>query len=128
MNYKEFAMTHKIKTPGLFPERPRGQRFTKNKPANHTRKRYHRQLNRNLLPAPADYYSREFPGLKIKLEWVIVRCCFHDDKIPSLSLHMVSGGFRCFACGIHGGDVLAFQMQRYSMPFVEAVSFFGAWT
>ncbi len=121
-------MTDKIKTPGLFPERPRDQRFIKNKQEHHTAKDYKRQFDRTLLPTPADYYSKEFPGLKIKSEWVNVCCCFHDDKTPSLSLHMVSGGFHCFACGAHGGDVLAFQMQRYSITFVEAVNFFGAWT
>ena len=65
-----------------------------------------RKFDRSLLPTPAAYYSKQFQNLKIKSEWVKVRCCFHDDSTPSLSINMVNGHFRCFGCGAKGGDVL----------------------
>jgi hypothetical protein len=86
-------------------------------------------FNRDALPAPIDYYRIHFPALPMHTdrEWISVRCCFHDDKHPSLSLNLISGGFYCFACGAKGGDVVAFHMQRYGVPFAAAVTFMGAW-
>jgi hypothetical protein len=92
-----------------------------------TRNNHHRKFDRSLLPAPEAYYNKEFPKLKIKSEWVKVHCCFHDDSTPSLSINMVDGHYRCFACGIKGGDVLAFHRLRYGLNFVDAVNHFGAW-
>jgi hypothetical protein len=31
------------------------------------------------------------------------------------------------ACGKHGGDVLAFHMQRYGLRFQDAAKQLGAW-
>jgi hypothetical protein len=31
------------------------------------------------------------------------------------------------ACGISGGDILAFHMKRHGFNFVEAVKDLGAW-
>jgi hypothetical protein len=101
----------------------------RNKQANFTKNRFKRQLNRELLPAPAKYYTGEFPNLKIKSEWVKVRCCFHSpDLTPSLSINMVNGHFRCFSCGAKGGDIISFHMQRYELNFIEAVTFLGGWS
>lgn len=33
----------------------------------------------------------------------LVRCCFHGDKTPSLSLRESVGTFNCFGCGAKGG-------------------------
>ena len=41
---------------------------------------------------------------------------------------MVNGHFKCFGCGIKGGDVLAFHMLRYKLTFQDAVTYFGAWS
>jgi hypothetical protein len=30
-------------------------------------------------------------------------------------------------CGAHGGDVLAFHMQRHGLRFIEAAQALGAW-
>lgn len=84
------------------------------------------KFNRSLLPTPAHYYSREFPGLKIKSEWVKVRCCFHEDQIPSLSISMIDGHFRCFACGAKGHDIIAFHRFRYGLNFIETLKALGA--
>jgi hypothetical protein len=91
--------------------------------------RQYKKFHPERLPPASPYYVKQFPGLKpgkMRL-WVSVRCCFHEDTQPSLRLHLISGAFRCFACGAKGGDVLAFQQLRYNMTFRAAVSFFGAW-
>jgi hypothetical protein len=87
-------------------------------------------FDRNFLPKPVDYYRTHFSNIPVNLDrqWMNVLCCFHDDKNPSLSINLISGGFYCFGCGAKGGDVIAFHMQRYGVPFAAAVTFFGAWT
>ena len=84
-------------------------------------------FNRNLLPTPKEYYSKEFINLHIKSRWAKVRCPFHDDHIPSLSIDLIYGGFKCWSCGAYGGDVLAFQMKRYNQHFKIAVTVLNAW-
>jgi len=84
-------------------------------------------VDHDLLPTPASYYSNQFPNLNIKSEWVKVLCPFHDDHTPSLNINTAFGGYRCWACGAKGGDVLAFQMQRYSQTFKEAAIALNAW-
>lgn len=84
-------------------------------------------FRRDLLPSPGQYYREQ--GLKLTGggEWKSAVCPFHEDKKPSLRLRIDSGGFRCMACGIHGGDVLSFHMQRYGLRFIEAARSLGAW-
>lgn len=82
---------------------------------------------REMLPTPANYYSKEFPDLKIKSEWVKVLCPFHNDHKPSLNISMINGHFKCHACGASGCDVLAFQRLRYQQSFKEAAIALGAW-
>lgn len=76
---------------------------------------------RSSLPTPHYYYRKQFIGIQALGEWVNVRCCFHGDSNPSLSLNLVSGGFFCHACGAKGGDVIAFHRQRFDVGFNEAV-------
>ena len=103
--------------------------FTKQNQSNYTKyqQKYTNYFDRSLLPTPAEYYSQEFPNMRIKSEWVKVCCPFHDDHNPSLGINMVSGHFRCHACGAKGHDVLAFQMQRYQQTFKQAAIALGAW-
>ena len=84
-------------------------------------------LDKSLLPNVIDYYCKEFRGLKVKPEWTSVCCPFHEDRNPSLSIHLVSGGFHCFSCGAHGGDLIDFHKKRYQMTFIQTVNFFNAW-
>lgn len=86
-----------------------------------------KKFDRDLLPNPANYYSKQFTKFRIKSEWTTVHCCFHDDAHPSLRLHMISGRFRCFACGARGCDIVAFHMQRYRANFIATINHFGAW-
>lgn len=91
-------------------------------------KKYKRTFNRSLLPTPASYYTKQFPRLKIKSEWVKVKCCFHKpDNHPSLNISMIDGHFRCFSCGAAGCDVIAFHTLRYRVSFIDTVTFMGAW-
>lgn len=84
-------------------------------------------FDRSRLPDPFHYYIRELGLLKTHGIWVKARCCFHDDHVPSLSVNLKTGQFKCFACGASGGDVLAFQMLRYGQDFKNAAKALGAW-
>ena len=86
-------------------------------------------MNRYRLPQLIYYYHQHFPTLPLhpQREWVNVQCCFHADKNPSLSINLISGGFYCFGCGVKGGNVIAFHVQRFHLPFTAAVTYFGAW-
>ncbi|MCD6047120.1 MAG: dnaG 2 [Gammaproteobacteria bacterium] len=99
----------------------------KNLKPNFKQKFFKNQLDRNLLPSPGEYYKKQ--GLKLTggLEWKSALCPFHKDTNPSLRLRLDSGGFRCMACGVHGGDVISFHMQRYKLTFKDAVTALGAW-
>lgn len=117
-------MSLKVNSPSIYEQIARA--YEKSKQFNSNRKQFNRTFDRDLLPTPAEYYVSEFPGLKIKSEWIKVKCCFHEDKTPSLSINMVNGNFRCFSCGEKGGDVLAFHRKRYGLAFFEAVKQLGA--
>jgi hypothetical protein len=82
---------------------------------------------RERLPSPAEYYREQ--GLKLTggSEWKSALCPFHRDTQPSLRVRLENGSFRCMVCGAHGGDVLAFHMQRYGLRFIEAARALGAW-
>lgn len=85
------------------------------------------EFDRELLPSPAAYLG----SLGIKLagtgEWKTALCPFHKDSRPSLRVQLDSGAFRCMACGAHGGDVLAFHMQKRGLKFIDAAKDLGAW-
>ncbi|MBI5611897.1 MAG: hypothetical protein HY942_02330 [Gammaproteobacteria bacterium] len=82
-------------------------------------------FKRDRLPNPGEYYHGQ--GLKLTGggEWKSAVCPFHNDTKPSLRVRLDSGGFRCMACGAHGGDVLAFHMQRYGLRFFDAAKALG---
>jgi hypothetical protein len=90
------------------------------------------RFNKSKLPMPVVILARI--GIKPKAAnsngyWQI-RCPLHKDgheQNASLSIHQVDGNFRCFACGAHGGDVLAFWMQLTCKSFKQAAQELGAW-
>ena len=84
-------------------------------------------FDRNRLPNPAAYFQAQ--GIKLfgGGEWKNALCPFHPDTRPSLRVRLDSGSFRCMACGVHGGDVLAFHMLRNKLAFVDAAKELGAW-
>jgi hypothetical protein len=88
---------------------------------------YKSGFDRARLPLPSEYFTLQ--GLKLTGggEWKDTICPFHNDTKPSLRVRVDTGAFRCMACGAHGGDVLAFHMQRYGLTFKAAAMALGAW-
>ena len=84
-------------------------------------------FNRELLPRPADYYVAEGVKLLGGGGWRDALCPFHKDTKPSMRVFFETGAFRCMVCDAHGGDVLAFHMQRHGVRFIEAAKVLGAW-
>ncbi len=82
---------------------------------------------RDRLPDPESFYRAELGALFGRGVWRDSVCCFHQDTRPSLRVNVQTGAFRCMACCAHGRDVVAFQMQRYRMPFPAACKALGAW-
>ena len=80
------------------------------------------------LPDPIAYFERLFGRLSFNgANWAQVSCCFHGpDNEPSLSLHR-GGGFNCFACGAHGGDILEFEHQLTGRDRRALAQDWGAW-
>ena len=84
-------------------------------------------FDRSRLPSPASYYDAQGLALKGEGAWRDTVCPFHADTKPSLRVKIETGAFKCMACGAHGGDVLAFHMQRHEMDFKTAAVSLGAW-
>lgn len=84
-------------------------------------------FKRSLLPRPAEYFKSQELILTGGGEWKNALCPFHDDTRPSLRVRLDTGGFRCMVCGVKGGDVLAFHMQRHALRYQEAARQLGAW-
>jgi len=83
-------------------------------------------FDRNLLSTPQTYFAPLF-AIKSSKTQVLVPCCFHHDKTPSLSINMTTGAFYCFGCGAKGGDVLDFEQLRTGLNFVDTCKNLGAW-
>ncbi len=49
-----------------------------------------------------------------------VKCCFHDDKTPSMSINSENGMFKCFACG-KSGNIFDWYILKHGVNFKEAV-------
>jgi hypothetical protein len=81
------------------------------------------------LPDSVAYFDRIFGHLRFNGSgWAQVSCCFHGpDCKPSLSLHR-SGGFNCFTCGAHGGDILEFEHLRTGRDRRAIAQSWGAWS
>jgi len=74
------------------------------------------------LPDPVTYYERCLASLGPSNPhgWAQSRCPFHDDHEASLSVHLVHGGWHCFA-GCGQGDLVAFHRRLNDLTFVAAV-------
>ena len=81
---------------------------------------------RDRLPDPVSYFEAEGIKLVGPGRWKTGPCHFHDGS-DSLRVNVQTGAFRCMACGVKGGDVLAYTMQRHAMEFVEAARCLGAY-
>ena len=88
----------------------------------------HNGLQRQHLPAPADFFAAQGLTLvKGQGIWRSALCPFHPDHAPSLRVQIQTGAFRCMACGAKGGDVLAFYQLRHQCSFVAAAKALNAW-
>lgn len=115
-------------TPKENPRRLAGRAGADQWDALYGRNYNHRgEFRRDLLPDPLIYYASEGVELRGRGAWRDAVCPFHADTTPSLRVHAESGAYKCMACGAHGGDALAFHMQRHGLRFVEAARALGAW-
>jgi DNA primase len=87
-------------------------------------KRIEAYVLKSLIPAE-DFYKRE--GQKVRYKgnnpWKEAGTCpFHNDrKAGSFRIHSLNGSFRCFSCGAKGGDIIAYTMKKYEIPFIDAI-------
>ena len=86
-------------------------------------------LQRNSLPSPHAYLiQRQLIKHSARGEWVLITCPVHkggEEKRPSLSVSLLDGHFRCFACGAAGGDILALHRLITGQTFMQAVRDLG---
>jgi DNA primase len=86
-----------------------------------------RRFDSAALPEATSYFEEIGNPLRGRGEWRDAICPFHGDTRPSLRVRFDTGAFRCMVCGAHGGDVLAFHMQRTGKRFEGAARDLGAW-
>ncbi len=75
--------------------------------------------------SPSDLYRYELPNAPLKKQgWNDGGLCpFHSDNKPgSFRVNLLTGAYKCFACGAAGADVIAFAMALYGLQFVEALA------
>ena len=73
---------------------------------------------------PCDFYRYELPNAPLKKSgWNDGGLCpFHaDTKAGSFRVNLITGSYKCFACGMAGGDILAFAMALYGLEFVDVL-------
>ena len=83
-------------------------------------------LQKLSVPEIRQYYLETFPemGPMDSNGNVKVRCCFHPDTTPSLSISNFTGLYHCFGCG-ESGDIFKFHMKKHGVGFQEALQFFA---
>ena len=92
-----------------------------------TENRGHRISRHERFPGTVAYYQRHYPDeISASKGWVTVICPFHNDKNPSLSINLDSGGFYCHACRASGGNVIEFHRKLKGISFTEAAKDLGA--
>ena len=73
--------------------------------------------DRTRLPDPVGYYESQ--GLTLKgsrsAKWRTTRCEFHGGS-DSMRVNVTNGAFKCMACNVGGGDVLAYHMPLDAHP------------
>lgn len=75
---------------------------------------------------PVDFYRLEIPTMpppKRPTGWADGGLCpFHDDRRRgNFRVNLDTGGFRCFACGAKGSDIIAFVQMRHGLNFRDAL-------
>ena len=85
------------------------------------------KLRRELFPHPLSYYGQIFVRLNAGKKYTSVKCIFHKDSSPSLSLNLHTGSYRCFGCGAKGRSIIDFHMRRHELSFKGAMKELGSW-
>lgn len=75
---------------------------------------------------PHDFYLSEQNLCRVGQrsgKWATAGLCpFHaDSKQGSFKVNLTTGAFRCWSCGAHGGDIIAFVMQKHDLSFKEGL-------
>ena len=87
------------------------------------------ELDRGSLPTPTAYLrARGLFKQRVRGEWVSVRCPAHksgNETHPSMRVSLVDGHFRCMACGVAGGDIVALHRLVTGLGFRDAVRDLG---
>lgn len=95
----------------------------------HQPNRRRKEIDRLSLPTPLQYLSeRGLLNRMPRAEWAAICCPVHKggaEKTPSLVVSMIDGHFRCMACGVSGGDLIALHRLIASAGFIEAVRDLG---
>lgn len=86
------------------------------------------RFDRDKLPEPVDYYSERLQSFKHGQKWCTALCPFHGDRHRSFGIKPETGAYKCFTCGVSGGDVLAFHQAYYNVDFKTACKELGAWS
>lgn len=82
---------------------------------------------RDRLPEPQSYFEAQGLTLQRGGKWRTTECRFHGGS-DSLRVNIKTGAFVCMAaCGVKGGDVVAYQMLAHGQEFVAAARALGAW-
>ena len=88
-----------------------------------------KSLDRGSLPTTLQYLTER--GLlkgTARGEWAAIVCPAHKggaEKHPSLRVSEIDGHYRCHACGVKGGDVIALHRLITGMGFLDAVRDLG---
>jgi CHC2 zinc finger len=87
------------------------------------------KLRRELLPPARAFFTKELGRFtRPSRGWCRGNCPFHQSKSrQSFSINLDSGAFHCFGCGVSGGDIIAFVMQRDKLSFQQAAQALGCW-
>jgi hypothetical protein len=83
-------------------------------------------FDRNLLPAPVEFFEGEGHTLKGQGEWRSTSCPFHGGR-SSMRVNVKRGSFVCMSCGAKGGDIVAWYMADRGVDFIQAALQLGAW-
>ena len=57
-------------------------------------------------------------GMELRL-----RCPFHEDKTPSLSINAETGKYHCFGCHAKGGDIFDFVVAKEEIAAGDRTTF-----
>ena len=88
-----------------------------------------RSLDHESLPTSLQYLTER--GLlkgKARGEWAAITCPAHKggaEQTPSLRVSQIDGHYRCHACGVKGGDIVALHRLVTGLGFREAVRDLG---